>query len=458
MAKVLLIQPHRDIRLNTEEKYAIPSSLLVVATAIKDKHPVKIYDRNLDKSDEKFLEFFREFQPDIVGFTAMTSPMLFDIIHLGPLIKKQNQKTILVVGGVHPTIEPDSVLNEEYVDYIIRGEADEAFLDFCDTFDKFPKKLGTLKNINKNPLRPLIEMDNLKLPDFNLIDLKKYGQFFLMTARGCPGSCTFCYNEKMWGKDGHPFVRMYNTEKTKQSLKEAIEKYHITDFTIGDENFTTFKSRAVEVCNFLKENYNKKINFFVFSRADCLNDELLHALKKAGCSGIQLGSESGSQRVLDFLNKRISVDVQGKAFDLCRKHKIFSDASFMAGIPTETLEELKMTAQFIKKYKPDMADIKIFNPMPGSVIFDDLVKEGKIKKPQTLEEWADWSGNWSTIRHNHSNIPDEELLKIAGSLWNYRYYRTRIKKAFYWIKRGRLKNVLKRTKTLLIRNYKTKTY
>lgn len=458
MAKVLLVQPHRDIRLNSEEQYAIPSSLIVVATAIEDKHPVKIYDRNLEKDDGKFLEFLREYNPDIIGFTAMTSPMLFDVIHLGPLIKQEKQDSILVVGGVHPTIEPDSVLNEDYVDYIIRGEGDESFLEFCDVFDKNPEGLKDLKNVNKNPLRPLVDMNTLKFPDYSLIDLKKYGQVFLMTARGCPGDCTFCYNSKMWGKDGHPFVRMYDTDRTKQFLKEAIEKYYITDFTIGDENFTTFRKRAIEVCNFLEKNYKGRINFFVFSRADCLSDELLQALKRAGCSGIQLGSESGSQRVLDFLNKKISVEVQGKAFDLCRRNKIFSDASFMVGIPTETLEEAQITKEFIKKYKPDLADVKIFNPMPGSVIFDDLVKEGKIKKPETLEEWAEWSGNWSVIKHNYSQIPDDALLKIAGSIWNYKYYRTRIKKALYWIKRGRLKNVFKRTMKLLIRNYSSKTY
>ena len=184
MAKVLLIQPHRDLKIiDSEEKYAIPSSLLVVATAIKDKHSVKIYDRNVEIGDKRFFEFLKKDNPDIIGFTAMTSAMLLDIIHLGPLIKKENKKIIIVIGGVHPTIEPDSVLNEKYVDYIIRGEADEAFLEFCDIFDKNPKKLGTLKNINKNELRPLMNMDKLKFPDYSLINLKKYNQVFIMTTR-----------------------------------------------------------------------------------------------------------------------------------------------------------------------------------------------------------------------------------------------------------------------------------
>jgi radical SAM superfamily enzyme YgiQ (UPF0313 family) len=172
------------------------------------------------------------------------------------------------VGGVHPTIEPDSVLNEPYVDYIIRGEGEEPFLEFCDGFDKKSKNLGEIRNINKNPLRPLMDVNKLKFPDYSLVDLKDYGQIFISTSRGCPGACTFCYNVEMWGKGGHPCVRFFNTEKTKQLFTEAIEKYGIREFTIADENFTTFKKRCVEVCDFLYERYRGIIDFFVFARAD----------------------------------------------------------------------------------------------------------------------------------------------------------------------------------------------
>lgn len=473
MAKVLLVQPHRDIRLerlietkkqnldryNTERhwrrdkrnKPSPPSSLVFLATAIKHKHPVKIYDRNLNANDKDFLEFLKKYNPDIIGFTSMTSAILYDIIHLGPLIKKKMPKAVIIIGGVHATAEPDSFLKEPYVDYVMRGEGEEAFLEFCDVFDKNPRKLGKLKNINKNPVRPFLDINKIKFPDYSLVNLKNYGHFYISTGRGCPGNCTFCYNVGMWGKNGLPCVRIYDTEKTKEIFKEAIEKYGVTDFTIMDENFITFKKRTIDVARFLEKRYKGKINFFIFGRADFIknNEEGMMALKKAGCHSVQMGIESGSQRVLDYLNKHIDVKTQAESIEICRKTGIFSDASFMVGIPTETLEEAKMTENFIKKYHPDVINLKIFTLLPGSALFDDMVKQGRIKKPETLEEWAG-TGGLRTITNNCSNMSDEVLWKMACRLWRIRYYRSRIRKLFFWIKRGKIIYVLRKIRNLAI--------
>lgn len=261
MAKVLLIQPHYDRRENRERpKPNLPLTLIYVGTAIEDKHQVKIYDRNLDLNDSHFLKFLKDYNPDIIGFTIMTAEMLFDFIYLGKLIKKEIPEKIIIAGGVHPSIEPDSVLNEPYVDYILRGEGEEAFLEFCDTFDKNPKKLKTLRNINHNPLRPFIDMNKMKFPNYGLVDLKKYGVFYLSLSRGCPGSCTFCYNPKMWGIKGKPYIRAYNAEKSIQLTRLLAEKYKIKLFSIIDDNFMPFKSRAIEICNLLAK---YKVHFFL---------------------------------------------------------------------------------------------------------------------------------------------------------------------------------------------------
>ncbi len=454
MAKVLLIQPNRDLKSKSEEKYVLPSSLLWVATAIEHKHPVEIYDRNVRGRDEDFFNFLEEYKPDIVGFTAMTSSMLLDIVHLGPLIKKQNKRIIILVGGLHASSEPDSVLSEPYVDYILQGEGEEAFLEFCDTFDKNPKKIGGLKNINKNPRRPFADINQLKFPNYELVDLEKYSELiFISTSRGCPGRCTFCFNIPMWGKDGNPCIRFHDIEKVKELFREIIGKYGITDFTIADENFMSSKKRCIEICKFLEQEYKGKIGFYVFGRADFVDKEVITALKKAGCHTIELGSESGSQRILDYLNKRISVEQQGKAIEICKESGIVNDASFMIGIPTETMEELKMTEKFIRKYKPEIANVHIFNPLPGSSLMDELVKEGKIKKPTTLKNWAEWTGNLKIIKHNFSEIPDDILLESAKRLFKLNYYKTRIRKALYWAKRGKFKYLLSRIKSTLLVNY-----
>lgn len=449
MAKVLLIQPHNDRRMNKPfDNPSTPLSLIYIATAIQNFHPVKVYDRNIIFNDSDFLKVLREYNPDIIGMGSITTEMLLDLSYMCKLIKKEMPKTTIVIGGIHATIEPDTFLDRPEVDYVIRGEGEEAFLEFCNTHDKNPQKLKELKNINKNSLRPFINMDDLKLPDYSLIDLKKYSTIFVSLSRGCSGNCSFCYSCGMWGKDGKSFIRIHSTEKVKEIFKELIEKYHVKSFSIADDNFVAFKTRAVEVCDFLSK---YKVNFFCFGRADYLDDEMMKALKKAGCHTLFIGAESGSQRVLDFLNKRTQIAHNINAIRLCKKYGIVSDTSFMIGITTETLEELNMTKQFIKKYKPDITNILIFNPLPGTAAFHYCIANNLIKNPTTLEEWAHWTGDFLEIKHNTSKIPDKVLINTLKEMAKFGFYKYNIKKFFYWVKAGEVKYALKGIKRVLLR-------
>jgi len=441
MAKVLLVQPHYDRRVETiSGKPPVPLTLIYLGTAIEDKHSVKIYDRNLNLDDAEFFKTIEAFKPNIIGFTLMTSEMIFDFLYLGPLIKEKYPKILIIAGGVHITIDPTSVLKKEYVDYIIRGEGEEVLQEFCDTLDKDPEKLKTLKNVNYNPLRPFVNLDDLKLPNYNLIDIENFGTFYIGFSRGCPGNCSFCYSCGMWGKDNHPFIRSYSKEKSIEMMRNIIEDHKVKVFSIIDDNFVPFKSRAKAICSFL-EKYN--VHFFCFGRADFIDDEILQALKKAGCHTVQTGFESGSQRILDLLNKKITVKQNYEAVKCCKRNKITCDASFMIGLPTETLEDLEETKKFIKTSKPDIINLKIFLPLPGAPLFDFCVENNLLKKPTTLEEWAPWTGGMGRVRHNVSKISDQVLTDSAKELWKVSFYKTKIKKFFFWIRAGEFKYALK---------------
>lgn len=446
MAKVLLIQPNTDIRKReTAVEPFTPLSLIYLGTAIEEKHPVKIYDRNLNVSDMDFTNFLKDYSPDIVGFTSNTSEVLFDIIQLGQLIRKEFPNILIIVGGPHATLEPESFLQKSYIDYVIRGEGEEALLEFCETFDKNPKKLKTLKNVNLNPLRPYVEMDTLKIPNYSLIDLKRYKILYVSMNRGCPGNCTFCYNVRSWGKDGKAFVRTFGLEKSKELFRQLVEKYHFKVFSIVDDHFITNKAYAIELCEYLRK-FN--IHFFCFGRADYIDDEILSALKKAGCHTVQIGIESGSQKILNFLNKQLTVETNRKAIECCKRHGITCDASFMMGLPIEKIEDLDATVNFIKQTKPEITNLKIYDPLPGAIIFDYCVSKGLLIKPKTLEEWADWTGNMSHVNHNVSKIPDEILLKKAEEVWGINFYKTKLKKFLFWFKIGEYRYALKGVKRL----------
>lgn len=440
MAKVLLIQPNQDIRDKTKKEAFTPLSLLYLATAIEDKHSVRIYDRNLYDSDKRFKDFLNKYEPSIVGFTSMASSALFDIMHLGTLIKKISPETIIVIGGVHATCEPDSLLGEPYVDYVIRGEGEEAFLEFCEISDKDRGKLKKILNVNKNSLRPFINMDKLKSPNYGLLELEKYDEFYISLSRGCIGNCTFCYNSEIWGIKGRPFIRSYSTEKAIELFKQVIEKHNRRIFHIVDDNFLFFKNRCIEICKFL-EKY--KLHFSLSGRVDNIDDEVLIALKKAGCNSIAMGIETGSQKMLDFLRKGVTVEQNIKAIKLCKKHKIDCDANLIIGLPNEDLDDLKATINLIKTYKPDVVNVHRYTPIP-SKLFDYCVSKKLLEKPKDLEEWSRCGDlNKNQFGKNFSKISEERLKEAFDELSNFRVYQRKFKRLIFWMKKGELRHIIK---------------
>jgi len=440
MAKVLLIQPYGNPKDKNPNDSNLPLSLIYVGTAVEDKHTVQIFDRNVEDRDLE--EFLKEYKPDIVGLPSWTSGLLVDVIYVGKLVKKILPSCTVVVGGVHATVEPESLLAEPYVDYIIRGEADEAFLEFCDTHDKNPKELPNLLNINRNPVRPFIDINTLKTPNYDLVKVSRYNRIYVNLSRGCPGDCTFCYNAPMWGinkpgsekiTENNPFVRVLKTEKMIDIFKMIIEKHKINHFSIIDDNFIFFKKRVLEVMKYLTR--YKDLNFFCESRADTITDEICAALKKAGCHYVQIGIETGSQRMLDFLNKETTVQRNIDAVRCLQRHDIFSDTSIMIGIPTETPEDLKHTVDFVKLVKPDHPNIKFYMLWPSKLL-DDCVDKGWVEKPKTLEEWSTWIGGTRSLGYNYSGIPNELLVKTAYDLWSYRLYQRKLKALRFQLKKG----------------------
>jgi len=190
-----------------------------------------------------------------------------------------------------------------------------------------------------------------------------------------------------------------------------------------------------EICTAIK---NLDVRFDTFSRANYCDLKTLNLLKKSGCWQIQIGVESGSQRILDFLKKGTSVEMNAEAIKNCRKIGIFSHCAFMIGIPTETEEDLKKTYYFIQKNKPDLGGAGFFIPFPKTVLWDYCVKEKLIDIPNSIEEWAGKYKGFDKLNVNVSNIPNNILIKYSREM-NYILNKRRyIKKFFLYIKNRRL--------------------
>lgn len=440
MAKVLLIQANYDIDRVEEKIPWMPLALAELGTFIREKgHKIKVLDRNLHYDNDKLKEILQMFKPDIVGMTCYTSPVIKDIKQVAEIVKK-NSSSWVIIGGIHATLEPKSLLEFEHIDYIVRGEGELTLLEICDLIDaKKASKKNMLKilNVNYNKMRPLIDLRELPIMDYGLLEVKKYPVATFYTSRGCPGRCKFCYN---LGRN----LRFYDTDKVIKMMTSTIEKYDIKEFTIADDNFANLSKRTEKICNALSS-YN--IAFHIFLRVDQTHDKIMKNLKKAGCWAIQFGFESGSQKVLDSIHKDTRIEQNIKAIQQCKKYKIFVDGSFMVGLPGETTKEAMKTARFIRKFKPDSVDIKIYKPYPSTELFEDVVNKGLLRKPCTLDEWIQFC-DFKNGEPNVSDIPTDILIKMTNDL-SKSSNKTYFKKMLLLLLDGHIKYALFKTKLIL---------
>jgi len=293
----------------------------------------------------------------------------------------------------------------------VRGEGELVMLDIADYFDK-KKSISKLKNVNLNPMRDFVDLNKIPFPDYNLVKVKKYASLDISTNRGCPYRCAFCYNQGFWWKMGMQRVRTYTSENTIKLITELTDKYKQKRIMFHDDEFTINKKRVLEVCKGIS---NLDLRFFCYCRSDHTTDELMRALKKAGCWTMQIGFESGSQRILDFMKKDITVEQSIHAIKQCRKFKIFCEGSFMIGLPTETINDLRQTVKFIHKYPPDVGGPTIFHPYPSTELYDYCINHKLIKEPKTLEDWAVYNIR-DTTNINVSEIPDDILIKVYNEI------------------------------------------
>jgi anaerobic magnesium-protoporphyrin IX monomethyl ester cyclase len=429
--RILLVQPSFSYKNIAEEELNPPLWAIYMGTYLKEKgHTIKVFDRNIQTDYKDFEKVLHEYNPDYVGFSILTGRLIYDAIQLSKTVKELTGAKV-VWGGVHPSLLPEGCLKEEYVDYVIRGEGEAAFSNLISGLMDAP-------GVNTNELAPLINIDDLPDPDYSLVDLSKYEAMTISTSRGCPFRCTYCINRGFYGKEGRQSWRGLSPERTIKLFTNLATKHHQKNFVIVDDNFTSNQQRTIQICEGIKK---LKLRIYLFSRVNYMNEETVKALKQAGVFQIQFGLESGSQRVLDYIKKDMALEQAKNAVELCKKHGIMVDGSFMIGIPTETEEELKMTEEWIKQLKPDYCGLKVFHPYPGTELYDQCVVEGRFTPPDTLEGWAEISTMEANL--NMSDIPTKTLVATQKRVESFIMSKGYTKKLVSMIKQGHLPSIKK---------------
>jgi radical SAM superfamily enzyme YgiQ (UPF0313 family) len=369
--------------------YFPPLGILYLASYLrKDGHKVKIIDGTFT-SEESMLKQIEEFNPDLIGITTFT--FLWDITkNLIKNIKSKFPNIFISIGGPHATSDSDNCFKEcEYFDALIYGEGEETLSELTKKLEN-KESLKDVKGLSfrdngeviKNEKRELIkDLDNLPFPARDLIPLKKYvpsaEQYRrkpvtnLMTARGCPYNCLFCPSL------GFDKYRRRSPENVMKEIKHLVKDYGVREIYFFDDTFTISKEWVMKFCDLL---LNEKLDLIwtVNARANTVNYEVLAKMKEAGCWKLWFGLESGVQKNLDTLNKRITVEQARNAVKICRKLDLEVEASFILGIPGETYKEALQTINFAKEIGVDYAQFFPLTPLPDTPLGNNIDKYGRI--------------------------------------------------------------------------------
>jgi len=434
------IEPYAYIEADKSNVIRPNLGLLYVAAAVKDIPGVdiRIIDMNVTELTLEALErFIAKESPDMVGFSVLTFNLL-NCMEVSKIVRKCSPQTKICFGGWHPTLYPHETLVFNFVDYIVIGEGEWTFRELVQIYqtkyDILEQELGVINGLGYktldgriviNPPRAVLKnLDELPLPAYDLVDASKYSHLLactdqvvnIMTSRGCPQKCVFCDLRRT------PY-RYRTPSNILTEIQFWVEK-GVQEFFIQDDNFTINRNRTIEFCRLLTD-ADLDIQYKISSRVDYIDDELSEHLKKSGCYRIYFGVESGSQRILDYLEKGITTQDIKKAFQSAQKFGIDCCAYIMIGVPSETKQDIDITMNLVKEIKPSHLHCSICTPMPKTYLYRKLMEDGIIK----YDYWLDFAKNPNPSFKTpfaSETFSSEELRTIQNAIQKRFYFNPRI--------------------------------
>ncbi len=273
----------------------------------------------------------------------------------------------IIVGGPHTSFGVEDI--PEYVDYVVVGEGEHAIVDIvegkCDVRVLYGEPATDLDTL------PPVAWEEFIWRGYDwtypLVDTTPVYTF--NTSRGCPFDCSFCSVKGVWGKG----YRAMSAERIVSDIEWMIHVYGLKAAYFREDNFTLDKKRLTSFCELLLSR-GVKIDWLCETRADSINDDpLLALMARSGCRALYVGVESGSQRMLDYYRKGISVDTFVAALTKAKRHGIKLYTSFIVGAPNETEADLKETYRLLDSIKPDAHSLNVFVGIPGSELYQEIL-------------------------------------------------------------------------------------
>lgn len=373
-----------------------PLGIMSIATFLNaNGHETVICDRFFETDSVKSI--LERHKPDIIGVSVISFSFIKDASDISREAKSMGVP--VVWGGIMPSSIPEETLRSGFVDYISINEGEFTWLEMADAFDKgIPfdgiDGLGYLRNENyiRTADRDFIDLSVLPPIDWTLVNPENYFQTsygynkMLSTymSKGCFGTCTYCYNPAF-----HQSTRRQRPiETVLGEMRYLVENHGAGGFDFTDDLMFLNRNQVLDFCRTMVES-ELGVCWSGYLRIGIINDvEDYKTMYDSGCRCMIYGVESGSQRILESVNKNTPLDKITDNITNCLKAGIVPVVMFMIGFPGETEEDLRETVTLAKRLDGAVVVFGCFTPLPGSAIYKDLVSSGKIPARRTLEDFS----------------------------------------------------------------------
>ena len=431
IAKILLINPPQISDGKFLDGYQgtrpvlPPLGLAYIAAYLeKQNYKVDIFDGMVENASAKEIAL-RTHGYDLVGITSITFQAMITYQVLQE-IKRENPTIPVVIGGPHVSCLPLEPLEKGLADFSVIGEGEEVLFSIINAIEKgedftslsgvaykvngqiYPaKNSGIVKDINSLPLpaRHLLPMKKYRTSG---VRTRRYPAMSMVTSRGCPMQCSFCFNQLPYRK----IVRFLSAERIIEEMTQLISKYGAKEIHFWDDNFLVNKPRINRFFEIM-ESRNMNISFDCEGTINSFDPEVLKKLKKIGCYSVSYGIESGNQRILDLMGKKISIEQIKRVVSETKKLGLDARGYFLFGFPTETKKEILDTINFSRELKLTDATFSLFVPLPGTAAYE-MVKE----EPEFMKNYwyrlilSEISFPRPPLVYHPSSVNEDELLHL----------------------------------------------
>jgi len=424
LAKVLLINPPAEQTLvgnnpkflDEARGHNPPLGLLYLAAMLEERsdHSVCVIDAQAEElSYDTLAEHVAGEAPDLVGITAMTFTLL-DVVRTVGVVRQTAPEARVVLGGPHVHLYPRECVALPGVNFAIMGEGEHSIVALADRLNE-PERWGEVPGLAYRPDRRgqmadgrlkseignrkseivvneapgfIEDLDSLPFPARDLVPFRRYSSVLarrqpittMFTSRGCPYRCTFCDRPHLGKK-----FRAHSPRYVVDEMQSCVEM-GIQEFLIYDDTFTIRRQRVLDICAEVQRR-GLDIGWDIRARVDTVDEEMLAALRAAGCERIHYGVEAGDDHFMQVLNKGITVEEVRKAFRLTKQAGISTLAYFMIGIPGQTEADVRQTFRLARQLDPDVVHITILTPFPGTEIYRQALEQGVYAS----DHWLDFA-------------------------------------------------------------------